>query len=670
MEPPEKTELPKLTASRDFKKRLALAKRIGNFKPDPAIFRREIIRTAIKHLKSKGVPSTRLNQLVSLHVLPPSRNGLQTTGSPKIFALLIDFPDCAHINNANTIDGMLFGNPSTGIPYESLANYYRRASYNKLDLSGGATLGYYRTSKKRSEINQDDNGRESLIKEALLYFKNQGHNFAQYDNDNDGFIDYFLVFWAGPVGQWGTFWWGWCHGFSDSSFKLDGKSLKSYSWQWESGPINESTRTGEPFNTRIAIHETGHALGLPDLYDYDSNEGPVGGVGGADMMDGNWLDHNCFSKWMLGWLSPTIIGSGVHTVTLKSSGRSGDCVAIWPYLDEGEIFSEMFMVQNRQPGENDRDLPRGGLMIWHIDARLDSFGNNFGFDNSFTPHKLVRLMEADGLETIENKLLDPRDRVFDKEDLYNPGKTFGQNTSPSSRRYDGRSSFIEVSNIKSTISVRSAVIKIGSLLHHAVWGWARKDFDQHQSKMELQGYRLSRINAYVPSGGRDVAWNGIWTDVGEDLEGVWGWSKADFDKHQAELEAKGYRLTEINAYVSPGARDATWNGIWIKTGEDVHAVWGWARKDFDKHQAELVAQGYRLLKINAYVPPGARDAAWNGIWIKTEEDVQAVWGWARNDFDKHQAELQAQGYNLTEINAYVSPGARDAAWNGIWVKRG
>ena len=139
------------------------------------------------------------------------------------------------------------------------------------DLSCGTTLGWYKTDKKRSEIIQDDTGRESLIKEALLHFKAQGHDFAQYDNDNDGFIDYFMVLWAGPDNGWANFWWGYQTGFSDPGFRIDGKALQAYSWQWECRPV------GSKFNTRVVIHETGHALGLPDLYDYDESTGPDGG---------------------------------------------------------------------------------------------------------------------------------------------------------------------------------------------------------------------------------------------------------------------------------------------------------------------------------------------------------------------------------------------------------
>ena len=451
MQPLSSTERGRLTTSGELAERIAFAKLIGNHQVDSFRFRQALLRTARFYLQSKGVPEEKIHRLVPLPAPPPGWRGMPTTGAVKAFALLIEFQDTPHTNEANTIQDALFGSPATGYPYESLANFYRRASYNKLDLSGGTTLGWYKTNKNRSQITQSDAGRDALIKEALQHFDAQGHNFKQYDNDNDGVIDYFMVFWTGADTGWGSFWWGYQTGFSDQSFTLDGVKLGKYSWQWESSPV------GSAFDPRVTIHETGHALGLPDLYDYDGNVGPDGGVGGADMMDSNQFDHNCFSKWMLDWLDippPTIIGVGSRTVVLNPSGTSQDCVVIWPFLDNGDVFSEFFMVENRQPVGNDTGLPGSGLLIWHIDSSLDASGNNFAFNNSFTAHKLVRLMEADGREDIE------ANRRFNVGDFYTQGKSFGPNTAPSNARYDGRSSFVEVSSITPSGSQLSAFFKV------------------------------------------------------------------------------------------------------------------------------------------------------------------------------------------------------------------
>ena len=44
-----------------------------------------------------------------------------------------------------------------------------------------------------------------------------------------------------------------------------------------------------------------------------------------------------------------------------------------------------------------------GLLIWHVDATPNADGDDFLYNNSVTEHKLLRLMEANGLP--ENQTL-------------------------------------------------------------------------------------------------------------------------------------------------------------------------------------------------------------------------------------------------------------------------
>ncbi|MBE0603573.1 MAG: M6 family metalloprotease domain-containing protein [Deltaproteobacteria bacterium] len=327
---------------------------------------------------------------------------MPTTGPVKTLALLVDFQDYAHaaVNTRDYIHDRLFGtgNPAS-MPYESLKAYYSRSSYSRLDLGGGNTLSWYRTAGNRPVDPGGAGGRslrEDLLKEIIAHHDAQGHDFSQYDADGDGVIDYIIVIWSGPAGPWASLWWGCQPTFYDSSFTVDGKTLGKYSWQWEASPV------GMAFTPNVVIHETGHALGLPDLYDYDKDAGPDGGVGKLDMMDANRGDHNCFSKWVIDWLTPHFVAGGTHSLILKPSGTSGNCVVVWPGSDNGDLFGEFFVAQNRQRVANDAwGMPGDGMLIWHVDASLDMFGGNYRYDNSFTEHKLVRLMEADGLEEIE-----------------------------------------------------------------------------------------------------------------------------------------------------------------------------------------------------------------------------------------------------------------------------
>jgi M6 family metalloprotease-like protein len=414
LEKPTPEEIERYRRDGSLAERLQRAYALGNHKVRPGLAADAAYRLRLELWRQGRISERPLP--------PPGWQGMPTKGNVKVFALLVSFADYSPTNTPASIAGKLFGNGSGTPPYESVRNFYRRSSYYQLEI-GGTTLGWYRTAYPRSSVTDP----EALIEEALSSF-DAGHDFAQYDNDGDGYIDYFLVIWTGPHTGWGSLWWAWyTYGFGDSSFTVDGKRLGGYSWQWESNPV------GRAFNPGPAIHETGHALGLPDYYDYDVTVGPQGGVGYLDMMDGNWGDHNCFSKFLLDWLTPTVVAGGANAISLRSAGSYGDAV-LFAKGATGDSFAEYFMVQNRTRTGNDTTYPTDGLLVWHVDAQLDQWGYNYVYNNSSTAHKLLRLMEADGLEEIETT--PPYGGVADAGDYYVAGRTIDPWTHPSLARYD------------------------------------------------------------------------------------------------------------------------------------------------------------------------------------------------------------------------------------------
>jgi M6 family metalloprotease-like protein len=448
LEPPTKQQLAKYRLDGTLARRIADAKAFGNDRVNPKLLQEFQIRLERTRLKALGMSEAEIDS--TQPVFPPGNwTGLRSKGNNKVFVLLIDFPDYPASQTAASIDGKIFGDGAGEFPRESLRNYYRRSSYGQLEILG-STLGWYRPAYTRASVTQTYTGRENLIKEALAYFNVAGHDFSQYDNDNDGVIDYFLVVWAGPPGAWASFWWGYYTGWA-SNFVLDGKQFSgaAYSWQWESYPYPGT------FRPYVTIHETGHALGLPDLYDYDGTVGPDGGVGGLDMMDANRGDHNGFSKMLLDWLTPQVCSAGSQTYALRPTGSYPDAVIFWPHYNIASPFTEFFMVQNRTRENNDTGLPADGLLIWHIDATLDAW-DSFLFDNSYSAHKLVRLMEADGLEEIE------QNQSADAGDYYIPGKTFGAATVPDSRGYDGSPKSVDLGTIATSGSDISCSIAVGT----------------------------------------------------------------------------------------------------------------------------------------------------------------------------------------------------------------
>lgn len=432
LEPPAKGELKRLAQEGKLAESRRFARELGNHQASPQVAARFQYKYRRLLLEKRGLSPREIDEVLAP---PPAWRGMPTTGTVKVLVLLIEFSDMAHIaaDTQAVVNSRVFGDGTGGAPKESLRNFYRRSSYDQLEITGNV-LGWYPAPTARGDVTQTTAGRQALIKEALSHYDGLGHDFSQYDNDGDGQIDYFAVVWTGLPGAWASFWWGYQTTFYDPTYTLDGKSLSTYSWQWESGNYPEGA-----FSPDVLIHETGHALGLPDLYDYDGDQGPDGGVGGLDQMDGNWGDHNPFSKWLLEWLTPTAV-TGTQTVTLAPTGNTPQAAIFMPDASTSEPFAEFFLVQNRYRVGNDTTYPANGLLIWHVDARLDGTGYDFLYDNSYAAHKLVRLMEADGLEEIE------QDYWADAGDYYPQGGVFGPATAPSSMTYR---------NLPSTMGVRT-----------------------------------------------------------------------------------------------------------------------------------------------------------------------------------------------------------------------
>lgn len=429
LEPPERGEMERYRADGTLPRRQLAARLLGNHRLSPRLVDRLRAGWGGRISAASGLDLAGRNA-------PPSAwsyRALPARGTVRVLALLVAFAGTPPVNSAELIHAKLFGAGVAGeAPYESLRNFYRRSSYGQLEIQGD-TLGWYTTPYPREAVAKTTAGREALILEALHHYQAGGHDFRPYDNDGDGYVDYLIVIWSGEHEGWADFWWGYQTSFSsqaDAAFS--GKRLYTYSWMWESSRPAQRA----PFHAGTVVHETGHALGLPDYYDYDEDVGPDGGVGGLDMMDASRGDHNGFSKFMLDWIQPAVVSAGSRDLRLRPSSGGPDAALLMPGAGGGP-FGEFFLIENRDRSGNDAALSGSGLLIWHVDSRLYSFTwqgqsyDDFLYDNSYTDHKLLRLMEADGQENIETGTGNA-----DSGDYYTSGMTFSAVSRPSSDSYD------------------------------------------------------------------------------------------------------------------------------------------------------------------------------------------------------------------------------------------
>jgi len=164
-------------------------------------------------------------------------------------------------------------------------------------------------------------------------------------------------------------------------------------------------------------HETGHAFGLPDLYDTDGSGGAEG-IGQWGLMgSGNYTSAASPSRmeaWSLnelGWVTlAPITTTGVYTFGAAPVSDTAFLIR----ANTPNARGERFLIENRQAVQSDSAMLRfhcaksgrtlgvdcsGGLLIWHVDSQKVVQGLNANAVNVGNPYG-VKLEQADGLNDL------------------------------------------------------------------------------------------------------------------------------------------------------------------------------------------------------------------------------------------------------------------------------
>lgn len=318
----------------------------------------------------------------------------------------------------------------------SMREYYRENSYGRFDLTGevigpvqleGSMRDY------RYERTDPDGARVRRLIERAAKAAGKQTKLASFDTHDtrgkkgkDGVLDHLLVIYSESTGKHDGFAPIWPHrGSLDVEL---GKDLRLGSYII----LNHAARLG------VYVHEFGHDLGLPDLYDRDYTSHGAGDW--CTMASGSWagdsarpVHMSAWGKIRLGWIAPEVIAKPVQNLRIPSASERAFALKI----PIGEIDSrEYFVVENRRRVGFDELIPAEGLVVWHID---ESKG-----DNDDERRKMVDVVEAtrdqdlDRLSNLEspNYLAD----VF----AGNGKSTFDDDTDPSARSNDGEPSKIRI----------------------------------------------------------------------------------------------------------------------------------------------------------------------------------------------------------------------------------
>lgn len=123
-------------------------------------------------------------------------------------------------------------------------------------------------------------------------------------------------------------------------------------------------------------HETGHNLGLPDLYayqydtaNYDDVHRFVGGFSLMGLISGNAPEYFAFERWQLGWLDDSQIVcqlSNDQTTTLSAIESPGGTKAVIVPLND----SMAIVVESRRPIGYDQALVKSGALVYTVNTSI------------------------------------------------------------------------------------------------------------------------------------------------------------------------------------------------------------------------------------------------------------------------------------------------------------
>lgn len=339
----------------------------------------------------------KINSTAGISTLNPVSRDQQILVIPVKFT---DFASTATEARRSQIE-QTFSGDSTSTGYESVSSYYEKSSYDACKLNFEVTPWYdtkiSTTTLMNTKTNgqgegQNDGGSWYVLESAISWYKtnNPAVDMTKFDNDKDGRIDGVWLIYGCPnssnhdyspknaddEGFWAFTYWD----FNNQS-KTSLTDPKPYLYAWASYDFMDEGYGAGGKDAHTYIHETGHMLGLDDYYDASGSTSPYSPMGEVDMMDLNIGDHNAFTKYALGWATPTVV-STTTKVELASLTDTGASIILKPTNYNNRAFDEYIMISFITPtGLNKQDYVDGyaprygkgystaGVMITHVDAR-------------------------------------------------------------------------------------------------------------------------------------------------------------------------------------------------------------------------------------------------------------------------------------------------------------
>lgn len=344
-----------------------------------------------------------------------SNKSMQSSHTRSTFDELCNSLNCT-VNSGYPSAGQYFADQSNGA-YRPQFDVFGPVTLSRnLDYYGHNIDEYGNPTDESNDNTSDQYATDAVVEACILANQQFDINWADYDSDNDGYVDFVYVIYAGQGeadgGAANTIWphnwsvesaryYGNCT-YTATQCKVGGKKLDNYAM---SGELSGNSLGG----IGTLCHEFGHVMGLPDLYDtsygtvYENCLTP----NDWNIMDGGSYngDGHCppnYDPWekdFFGWLTPINLGNNGQNLTLYANGTENQQTyqinASGTYV--GPTTSGLrYYIENRQAVGWDAPLTGHGLLIWKVNFNASAWENNAPNNSSTSGAPLYTVVSASG----------------------------------------------------------------------------------------------------------------------------------------------------------------------------------------------------------------------------------------------------------------------------------
>lgn len=272
--------------------------------------------------------------------VPRSPGRLPSVGTARTKVIFVDFPDVPATKTPQEVFGMV--SPGS-------EQFFASVSYGRMNYVLEPHLEWYRMSKNSADYNW------GTTVEAVYEYMEEAIGLADPDVNFAG-ADQILIManpdaaeiFNGPA-HFGPLTYD---GTTFTSIVTSGHDLNFWGFLW----LN---------------HESGHNLGMIDLYSYSGGHPYVGGFDLMGLISGAAPEFMAHHRWMMDWLDDSQIfcqQTAEETVYLTPVETAGGVKALMVPVDP----TKLVVVESRRAVGYDSALPKEGALVYVVDSSIST----------------------------------------------------------------------------------------------------------------------------------------------------------------------------------------------------------------------------------------------------------------------------------------------------------